>query len=49
MDAGHGVIDKFSPSGEYLSQITGSPAPGLHELLGLAVDASGTVRVDVTG
>ncbi len=44
MDAGHGVIDKYSPEGKYLSQITGyAPESGL---LGLAVDASGTVRVD---
>ncbi len=50
MDAGHGVIDKFSSSGEYLSQISGfAPATGssAHELLGLAVDASGTLRVDL--
>ncbi|HWY17820.1 MAG TPA: NHL repeat-containing protein [Solirubrobacteraceae bacterium] len=49
MDAGNGVIDKFSPDGSYLSQIggftpsTGSPAEG--ELLGLGVDGSGTVHV----
>jgi hypothetical protein len=53
MDAGHGAIDKFSPSGEYLNQITGfAPATGSpadHELLGLAVDANGDVRVDTTG
>jgi DNA-binding beta-propeller fold protein YncE len=51
MDAGHGVIDKFSPSGEYLGQITGfEPATGSaeDELLGLAVDASGTVRADLS-
>jgi hypothetical protein len=50
MDGGHGVIDKFSPSGEYLSQITGfAPAAGYseHELLGLAVDANGTVRAEL--
>ncbi len=50
MDAGHGVIDKFSPNGEYLSQISGfAPATGssLNELLGLAVDANGTVRVEL--
>jgi DNA-binding beta-propeller fold protein YncE len=49
MDAGHGVINKFSPDGEYLSQITGfTPASGTaeYELLGLAVDANGIVRVD---
>ena len=44
MDAGNGVIDKFSPSGEYLSQITDF---GSRKLLGLAVDANGTVRVDL--
>ncbi len=45
MDSGHGVIDKFSPSGEYLSQITGF---GTSNLLGIAVDAQGTVRADVS-
>jgi DNA-binding beta-propeller fold protein YncE len=51
MDAGNGVIDKFGPSGEYLSQITGfSPATGSvgNELLGLAVEANGTVRVELS-
>ena len=50
MDAGHGVIDKFSPSGEYLSQITGfAPSTGSapDELFGLAVDAGGTVRAEL--
>ncbi len=55
MDAGHGVIDKFSAEGRYLSQITGftpfnptgSEEERRHELLGLAVDASGTLRVDL--
>jgi hypothetical protein len=46
MDAGHDVIDKFSPSGAYLSRITG-PFPS--KPLGLGVDASGNVRVDVGG
>ncbi len=48
MDAGHGVIDKYNAEGKYLSQIAGyPPATGLteRELLGLAVDASGVVRV----
>ena len=50
MDGGHGVIDKFSPEGRYLSQIGGFPpstgsAEG--ELLGLGVDGSGTVHVDL--
>ncbi len=44
MDAGHGVIDKFSPEGMYLSQIGGFGG----ELLGLGVDGSGTVHVDLT-
>jgi hypothetical protein len=52
MDGGHGVIDKFSPEGRYLSQIGGFPpstgsAEG--ELLGLGVDGSGTVHVDLGG
>jgi NHL repeat len=44
MDAGHEVIDKFNAKGEYLNQITG---PFSGALLGLGVDASGDVRVDV--
>jgi hypothetical protein len=50
MDAGHGMIDKFSPSGEYLSAITGfAPATGSteDELTGLAVDTGGDVRADI--
>jgi hypothetical protein len=45
MDSGHGVIDKFSPEGIYLSQIGGFEG----ELLGLGVDGSGTVHVDLAG
>ena len=51
MDAGHGVIDKFSPEGRYLSQIGGfPPSTGVAEgeLLGLGVDGSGTVHVDLS-
>jgi hypothetical protein len=51
MDAGNGVIDKFNPGGEYLSQIGGFPpsSTGFEgELLGLGVDGSGTVHVDLT-
>jgi hypothetical protein len=51
MDAGSGVIDKFSANGQYLSRITGfEPATGSaeHELLGLAVDANGTVHADLS-
>ncbi|HWX45574.1 MAG TPA: hypothetical protein VNY52_09660, partial [Solirubrobacteraceae bacterium] len=51
MDAGHGVIDKFSPEGRYLSQVGGFlPSSGFAggELLGLGVDGSGTVHVDLS-
>jgi hypothetical protein len=44
MDGGHGVIDKFSPEGKYLSQMGGFEG----ELLGLGVDGSGTVHVDLS-
>ncbi len=50
MDAGHGAIDKFSPEGTYLSQIGGfTPSTGSAEgeLLGLGVDGSGTVHVNL--
>jgi DNA-binding beta-propeller fold protein YncE len=55
MDAGHDAIDKFSPSGEYLSQLGGLPVitsigigfDPAGELLGLGVDGSGTVHVDL--
>ena len=43
LDGGHGVIDKFSPEGRYLSQIGGFES----EPLGLGVDRSGTVHVDL--
>src|ERR1700733_7054653 len=38
MDAGHKVVDKFSPDGTYLSQITGPFEEGL---VGLALTANG--------
>jgi hypothetical protein len=44
MDAGHNVIDKFSPTGEYLSQITG---PFGLELLGFALTANGEVEAEI--
>ena len=50
MDSGHGVIDKFSPEGKYLSQIGGfTPSTGSAEgeLLGLGIDGNGTVHVDL--
>jgi NHL repeat len=43
LDAGHEAIDKFAPSGQYIGQITGFTSPPL----GLGVDPSGDVRVDV--
>jgi DNA-binding beta-propeller fold protein YncE len=46
LDAGHEVIDKFAPSGQYIGQITG---PFTYSPLGLGVDPSGNVRVDVKG
>ncbi len=52
MDGGHSVIDKFSPEGAYLSQIGGFPPsygdPEGERLLGLGVDGSGTVHVDLS-
>jgi hypothetical protein len=51
MDGGHSVIDKFGPEGRYLSQIGGfQPSAGSAEgeLLGLGVDGSGTVHVDLS-
>ncbi len=44
MDAGHGVIDKFSSDGTYLSQITGPFEEGL---VGLAIMPSGDLQVAV--
>jgi DNA-binding beta-propeller fold protein YncE len=46
LDAGHGVIDKFAPSGAYLNQLAG---PFSGELLGLGVDRAGNLRVGVRG
>ena len=43
MDGGHSAIDKFSPEGTYLGQMGGFEG----ELLGLGVDGSGTVHVDL--
>jgi hypothetical protein len=44
---GHGVIDKYSPSGKYISQITeaGGVALSNRPLTGIAVDPKGTVWV----
>jgi len=51
-DSGHNVVDRFSASGEYLGQLTGTCASGpctgeeaFGELHGVAVDPSGNVWV----
>ena len=44
LDLGHNVIDKFTAKGEALTPITG---PFSGALLGVGVDASGNVLVDV--
>jgi hypothetical protein len=46
LDAGHEVIDKFNANGEALPPITG---PFSFPPLGVGVDASGNIRVDVRG
>ena len=46
MDAGHDVIDKFNPSGEFLYAITGPTPNKFAEVVGVAVDTSGNVLVD---
>jgi hypothetical protein len=44
VDTGHDVIDKFSPLGAYLGQITtGAGGAAFSGLMGVAVDPSGTV------
>jgi hypothetical protein len=45
VDPGHNVIDKFSASGAYLSQLTGFKAP----VFGVAVDTTGDVWVAEEG
>ncbi|MGA8362903.1 MAG: hypothetical protein WB709_00105 [Solirubrobacteraceae bacterium] len=46
LDVGHEVIDKFNSKGEALTPITG---PFSYPPLGVGVDASGNVRIDVRG
>jgi DNA-binding beta-propeller fold protein YncE len=48
VDTGHEVIDKFSPSGTYLGQLTGAETPGasFSGKLGVALDRSGNLWVD---
>lgn len=49
-DAGHSAVGKFSPSGEYLGQLTeGSPGNPLGGMSGLAVDAAGELWVAYRG
>lgn len=55
VDYGHGVIDKLSPSGTYLGQITGASTPGgaftpnfsKRAIEGIAVDTHGNIWVEV--
>jgi phosphodiesterase/alkaline phosphatase D-like protein len=45
-DTGHAVIDKFTPSGEYVGQIaTGQGGAAFGELVGVSVDQAGEVWV----
>jgi hypothetical protein len=44
-DSGHLVIDKYSPSGEYLGQIVGTSGGPFQELEGIATDATGLLWV----
>jgi hypothetical protein len=45
-DTGHGVVDKFSPTGAYLGQIsTGEGGAPLAQIYGIAVDPEGVVWV----
>ncbi len=48
VDKGHGVVDKFSPSGTYEGQLTGTPSGAFNFSVyggGVAVDPSGVVWV----
>jgi hypothetical protein len=46
MDVGNNVIDKFTAAGEYIGQITETPAGGrFTEIYGVAVDTTGQVSV----
>ena len=46
VDEGQKVIDKFSASGSYIGQITGTTAGAFEKLQGVGVDAAGEVWVD---
>jgi hypothetical protein len=45
VDSTHGVIDKFGPAGEYISQITEVEAAPLVQILGVGVDSAGNLWV----
>ncbi len=49
MDAGHKVIDKFNPDGEFLHAITGPTPDTFSEVVGIAVDANGNVLINEDG
>ena len=44
-DIKHKVVDKFSPTGEYVGQLTQTPSGVFQELYGVALDARGQVFV----
>jgi hypothetical protein len=48
-DMGHNVIDKFSASGAYISQVTGKPTVRFDSVTSIAVDPSGNLWVRSTG
>jgi hypothetical protein len=45
MDVANNVIDKFTAAGEYVGQITGTPAGPFEATFGVSVDATGQVWV----
>lgn len=44
-DMGHKAIDKFTPSGSYIGQLTGPPTTRFQSIEGVAVDPSGALWV----
>ncbi len=48
VDSGHNVVDKFSASGTYEGQLTGTPSGPFSGIVGVAVDPSGSVWVALT-
>jgi NHL repeat len=45
VDAGDNVVDRFTPAGVYVSQLTATAAGGFSELQGVAVDGNGNVWI----